>query len=215
MFRRLALAAFAVSGWICNTAHAVVISDTQILLSPTSEFGADYAITAVQAPDRFDPTTLWFSKVDSASQSTLTPITWNVDEEADYYLAQAGTAVTLQTLSSGQFTPLFKLDQAFSLNVPLNSDFYLAVATSDGSSSNPVRDVFGWVHLKNDASGLSILGSAMAYGEGGIVVGTTTPVPEPDTFALASVGLAALALGLRASKRRAAMPRTSPDLSLP
>lgn len=33
----------------------------------------------------------------------------------------------------------------------------------------------------------------MAYGEGGIIVGTTRAVPEPGTFLLSAIGLAGLA----------------------
>lgn len=205
MFKRLSVAAAVVAGALgsASAAHAVVISDTKVLLAPTTEHGANYAITAIQSPDHPDPTTLWFSKVDSANKSTLTPITWNVDQEADYYLAQAGSVVSAQTLASGQFTPLFTLDRAYSIDVSRPGDFYLAVATT-GPGLPPgaafaERNVWGWVHLRNDASGLSVLGSAMAYGEGGIIVGTTTPVPEPGTAALMLLGLAA---GGWATRRR-------------
>ena len=199
MFKPFAWAALLAAGSI-GSAQAIVISNTQILLSPSTQNGANYAITAIQAPDEFDPTTLWFSKVDGIGKSTLTPITWNVDQEADYYLAQAGATFTAQTVAAGQFTPLFTTDTPYSLDVTRPGDFYLGVATSTGTSSP--RTVWGWVHLRNDASGLSVLGSAMAYGEGGIVIGTTTPVPEPGTFVQLGVGLAALAMLRRTGQGR-------------
>ena len=174
---------------------------TQVGIAPTTDHGANYTITVFQTPDRSDPTTLWLSKVDNAGTSTLRPTTWNVDQEADYYLAPAGAVASAQTIASAQFSPLFTLDHPYSLNVPLNSDFYLAIATTYRGPGFE-RDVWGWVHLKNTASGLTQLGSAMAYDEGGIVVGTMTAVPEPGTFAQLGMGLVALALYRRAQGRQ-------------
>jgi len=199
MSKRLALAAL-VAAMSFSGAHAVVISDSKILLSPSTAYGANYAITAIQSATYDDPTTMWFTKQDGLGKSTLKPVTWNVDQEADYYLAGSGSIFTPDSIDAGQFKPLFTLDHGYLLDVPFPGDFYLGVATTGpgpipggAPTSGFARNVFGWVHLKNDARGLSILGSAMAYGEGGIIVGTTTAVPEPGTFLLSAIGLAGLA----------------------
>ena len=39
----------------------------------------------------------------------------------------------------------------------------------------------------------SVMGSAIAYNEPGIIVGTTQVVPEPSSFALSMLGLIGLA----------------------
>jgi hypothetical protein len=93
-------------------------------------------------------------------------------------------------------------DQAsFSANfAQVGSDFYLGGATEKyndpGFQYNDQHwTVFGWAHLKVDASGkLQVLDSAMSFNEGGIVAGSLA-VPEASTcsmMALSLVGLGAL-----------------------
>ena len=66
----------------------------------------------------------------------------------------------------------------------VDADFYL------GTNNNIPEpgDTFGWFELSNTVTGLEILGGAAALGFEGIIVGTTTAVPEP--------GSATLVLGL-------------------
>ncbi len=53
-------------------------------------------------------------------------------------------------------------------------------------------------HFQAQADGtLKLLDSAMAFREGGIVVGTLQAVPEPSTCALMGLGLFAVAVGAR------------------
>ena len=60
------------------------------------------------------------------------------------------------------------------------------------------RTSFGWAHLQAQADGsLKILSSAMAFREGGIVVGALQAVPEPGTWALSIAGLGLLAWARR------------------
>jgi hypothetical protein len=54
---------------------------------------------------------------------------------------------------------------------------------------------YGWVHLRPVNGVLTMVGNVMSYGSPGIVVGTTMLVPEPATWALATVaGLACLCI---------------------
>lgn len=46
------------------------------------------------------------------------------------------------------------------------------------------EDAFGWFELSNTATGLEILDGATAIGFEGIIVGTTTAVPEPGSATL-------------------------------
>lgn len=192
-------------------ANAVVVTGTQILLSKSGLGGmGDYAITAIQEPERVDPTTLWFTASTRGQTTTLRPVTWNVDQEADYYLVGKGDTFTNATIASGRFKPLFTLDHGYSLEVPADGVFYLGVATTQMSwpaeGNVPFgRNAFGWAQIQNGPDGLKLLDSAMAYnGLSGIIIGTNSPVPEPGTWALLLVGLGGVALRDQAGKRRAA-----------
>ena len=62
----------------------------------------------------------------------------------------------------------------------VDADFYL------GTNNNIPEpgDTFGWFELSNTVTGLEILGGAAALGFEGIIVGTTTAVPEPGSATL-------------------------------
>ena len=126
---------------------------------------------------------------------------------ADFYLVSAGSTFSKATIASGNFTPLFNTDQPHTVSVPYDptqsTSFYLGINTGLGFSNNrPNRDVFGWVQLSNSSTGMSIISSAMAYGEAGIIVGTlnTVPVPEADTSAMLLMG--AGVMGFMARRRK-------------
>jgi hypothetical protein len=131
----------------------------------------------------------------SASTGMLRFVTLNLDEGSSLYLVKPGEVVS-QTMVDAP--------GAHSLGGPtgayVGKDFYLGAATS--SMTDPgfswadlhSKTTFGWAHFKADASGkLTIIDSAMAFREGGIIVGTTTAVPEPASFVLMGLGLAGLA----------------------
>ena len=77
------------------------------------------------------------------------------------------------------------------------SDFYLGTSTGEGYDpfmgvEKGRRTAFGWAHLKPSFPGsttLVMLGNVMSYDSPGIIVGTTTLVPEPGVTALFAVGL--------------------------
>lgn len=93
-------------------------------------------------------------------------------------------------------------------NPPLTvgSDFYLAAKTRSYTDPGFSYDdsfytSFGWAHFKVDALGLpQIQESAMAFREGGIIVGTLQAVPEPSTWAMMGVGLVALVWRRRSAR---------------
>ncbi len=90
-------------------------------------------------------------------------------------------------------------------------DIYLGVSTGLGFSptigGKPNRAVYGWVHLHallssiNNAV-LQMVENVMSYDSPGIIVGTTTLVPEP---ASASMFLCAIA-GVLSGRRRRLIP---------
>lgn len=54
--------------------------------------------------------------------------------------------------------------------------FYMDALLPSGPT---VGDEFAWIEITNTGTGLSSLGSATALATGGIIVGTTTSIPEP------------------------------------
>jgi PEP-CTERM motif len=185
--------------------HADTVIDSNFIVTPDSSFPpANYRFTVYQDQAGTDPTSILVE----LSGSTLTAITWNVDEEADYYLVPNLAVFTAATIASGQFPPLFVVDHAYSLNVGFG-DFYLGINTGQGASGgHPNRNVFGWAHFVNDQTGLHMIGNAVTYGNAGIIVGTTTviPVPEPSTLALAGIGTCLIAF---AAVRKKGLSKTS------
>ncbi|MBC7701301.1 PEP-CTERM sorting domain-containing protein [Aquabacterium sp.] len=130
----------------------------------------------------------------------LKGITFNVDEGAKLYVVKAGDVFT--QASSALATNVFG-----STPVPVGTDFYLAAKTRSYTDPGFSYDdsfytSFGWAHFKVDALGKpQLLGSAMAFREGGIIVGTLQAVPEPGTWALMGLGLAALAWRTRSARQ--------------
>lgn len=201
--RKMLIAALVLTAGLSGTTQAAtVVTDTNVTLGSPGLFGSDYSLTLCHENVGGNcGTALWFDKTNKfgwyvglngdayGNYSTLSPVTWTVDIEADYYLVPYGTEFSTATISSGQFSPLFTLDHAYSLDVPFGS-FYLGIAT--GGDFDPLkRDTFGWVQLNNSSNGLVMIGNAMAYGTAGIYVGTsnTVPVPEPETYAMMLAGL--------------------------
>lgn len=192
--------AAALLGTVAMASQAQVVSGTNVLVAPSPFQGANLAITVLQEPTG-NTTTIWLQKTDAtfARTSTLTPVTWNVDEEADYYLVNQGAVLTSATVASGQFTPLFTTDHPYTVQVGLNDSFYLGIVTGLGGTAGvgPNRNIFGWVKLQNASTGLTVIDSAMAYGFDGIVAGSTTTVPESSTGMQFTLGLAGLAVAIR------------------
>jgi hypothetical protein len=190
------MTALVIAGVTClGNAYADVVVNANVTWSSGQpSYMGQYSATVCQTAQTADCdyTSVWFNKVNS----TLTPTTWNVDEEADFYLAPNGVEFSAATIASGQFSPLFVLDNAYSINIPYGT-FYLGVNTGTGFTydengyGGPGREVFGWMQLHNSSAGLQMISNAMAYGTNGIFIGTTdvVPVPEPEAYAMMLAGL--------------------------
>lgn len=195
----------AVAAWLAShaMAHAVVLSDTQVLLESGASQGADYLLLVNQAPEREDLTAVFFNKQNAADSSRLGVETYTVDQGVDLFLVQAGDVISSAALSQGRYPVMKELGALAFVDVPLPGDFYLGLATTDYmyASEYQTRNVWGWAHFRNDGAGLRLLGSAVAYGEGGIVAGTTTAVPEPSALVLVCLGLTGIACVSRKTPR--------------
>lgn len=194
-----------VAAWLAShaVAHAVVLSDTQVTLESGANYGADYELLVNQAPEREDLTAVFFNKQNAAGLSRLGVVTYTVDQGVDLYLVRAGDVISSAALAEGRYPVMKELGAVAFVDVPLPGDFYLGLATTDYvyASEYQTRNVWGWAHFRNDAAGLRLLGSAVAYGEGGIVAGATAPVPEPGTLLLAGLGLTGIACLSRKTPR--------------
>jgi len=136
-----------------------------------------------------------------------------------FLLAHPGDVLTADTFAHG----VPAAQDPYS-NPTAGLDFYLAgkvvttyldpgepfvIATDHSSNALPgwPYDVrFGWAHIHINLDGTAqVLASAMAYGEGGIIVGTVQAVPEPASLALAFIGLGLVGA---ARLRQARPPKT-------
>jgi hypothetical protein len=136
-------------------------------------------------------------------------VTSNIDEGSDWYLGAAGVIFSASRIANGEFGLFVRSDFSGATINPITTtgaSFYLCVNTGTGfSATGPNREIFGWAELKSDGSTLSLSSSAVSYTMPGIIIGTTTAVPEPASaglfFSIASVFVAL------ASKRRRKCPQ--------
>jgi hypothetical protein len=177
--------ALACLGRAAQSASAAITPDTQILFSGSN---SDYLGTISQTLAN-DPTSVWFKY----TGTTLRADMWNLDEESDWYLANAGQIFSPGTIAAQQFTKVFTIDSPAPAVTISVGDFFLAVNTGTGfAGGKPGRNVFGWVKIHNTGTTLTAVSSAVAYGEPGIMIGSTTPVQEPATLLLAPAAVALL-----------------------
>lgn len=179
-------------------AHAVV--ETGHWVSYSASFG-NFAVNVDQTIDG-DYTGVF---MDYAA-GKLRGITFNLDEGAKMYVVKAGDVFT--QASSALATNVFGDEP-----VLVGTDFYLAAKTR--STTDPgyhfddtFYSSFGWGHFKVDETGTpQLLASAMAFREGGIIVGTTQAVPEPSALALIGIGLVGVACRARVVAKSATARR--------
>jgi hypothetical protein len=188
-----------IASLLVGDVQAVVISDTPITfgLSPIPPFPPLFtthrAVVIQSLNDDYTETSFRYDG------TTLGVTTFLIDEGADWYLVNEAAPLTAATISSGQFTPLLSGNTIHPpISLPLGV-FYLGVNTGIGFGAGN-RAVFGWLKLDNTGTTLKSISNAMAYGEQGIYVGTTTAVPEPGAGAGAACVCVAL-LSARGSLR--------------
>lgn len=126
----------------------------------------------------------------------------SADEEGDWYLVQPGDTFTANTIANRSFPVIddwtHPPQNEFATVDVGTSDFYLGVRTGIGYSPYdnyyyaPHRSVYGWVHLQPVNGALTMLGNVMAYDCTGIIVGSTTAVPEPPAMLLSILAVTVL-----------------------
>jgi len=163
--------------------------------NPGFEPYANYWATVYEDAAGTDPTSVWFVH----NGTDLEIVSWNLDDESDWYLVQRGDTFSRDTINRGLFPVLFTTEHPRPPVSIGTEDFYLGV---NASTFRGDRDVFGWVEIGNSPDGLVQLDDATAYGVG-IIVGTTSVVSEPGALCLL---LLAAGSGLLAYRLRRQSP---------
>lgn len=198
----LALAASQVDG-------AIVLSDR---VSITSISPTEFRATVLQTPANLntpasDVTNIWFKYTPVSvgnPVAKLEAVTWWLDDGSDWSLVQLNDRFHSRDLALKRF-PIFVSDSIpgyypgppVPVNLASNGFIYLGINTGvsydDGPPPNPgssSRDAYGWLKLGRTSSGQWFAAeSAIAYNSLGIIVGTTTSIPEPSTSGLLLMGI--------------------------
>jgi hypothetical protein len=191
MFRYVAIAFFA----FATTAHAqtVFVNSHIVADSRSNPPGIGFQISKDGQPPPFHEPPLSCVECDTEISfqydgSKIKTFTVLADEASDWFLVQPGDIFSATTINAGKFPAIINLNpppQGGEVTVG-SGEFYLGVRTSRGQIAN--RNAYGWVHLRPVGGMLTMVGNVMSYNSRGIIVGTTTVVPEPST--VLSIGLA-------------------------
>lgn len=193
---------------------AIVISDTPIALNASTDvFGrANYKLTVDQTPSGDYTSVGLYIEAISHTQFSLEFVGSNADDGSAWFLVDSGEGFTRAGIARNEYPKFIDINDPFlpRLVVTVGNDFYLGVNTGVSyTESGDFRDALGWVRLKARALGdpesgipprrmtLEMVGNAMSYYSPGIIVGTTTVVPEPTAIALGGTSLLAFAVLLR------------------
>lgn len=132
---------------------------------------------------------LYFN-VDAAG--TLTTVTFTLGGGFAYFSVPALSTFDVNYVQSNRPWSGNIGDKTNSLATPFNVPFYLGYYVQSGNPSATIsantNDGYGWAELIRGVNGLSLIDSALQYPSGGIIVGTTTAVPEPGTDAAVALG---------------------------
>ena len=122
----------------------------------------------------------------------------SADGGIDLFLVQPNQVFSPAAVDAGSVTVIHNLVPPKS-SPPVfvgTSDIYLGVRTGVGfippftpDHVVPNRDVYGWVHLRPVNGVLTMVENVISYNSRGIVVPTTSVVPEPTSAAMVACGL--------------------------
>jgi hypothetical protein len=186
--------------------HAVVLAT--VILGTSAHAASDWEVSQAapdsvrlglyQEPGNVDVTYLELNVAtqgggNQAVSRVLSGATFSLDGGAALYAALPGEVIDNAALDAGNRLALVgPTQQAWgSLTVQGTDTFWLAAKVREGNLANGPWSSLGWAQLRFDTDGqLRLLNSHIAYNVPQLTVGA---VPEPGTWALLSIGLAAVA----------------------
>ncbi|MGI9240688.1 MAG: PEP-CTERM sorting domain-containing protein [Verrucomicrobiales bacterium] len=117
-----------------------------------------------------------------------------LDEGVSLFFVDANEAFSESNILGAAFTEV-----SFGTVYTLPQDFFLGIRTPALEVDfGPFSPAYGWAEIQNPGTGeLLLVDHAVAYGGQGIFVDTLTPIPEPNSLALALVGLGFILLKMR------------------
>lgn len=170
-------------------AQTVVVPNDNVRLSRINEMG-DYYLFVCAETVCTDPGRPYFAFLSyTGSSITIDPNMTSADYQY-YHVANFGEVFNPRVIGN-------------SLGEVGTGDFYLGIwiPTGDPLNPPPLQD-YGWVHLRPVNGELTMVSNAMSYLGRGIVIGTTTVVPESTTAMIGAIGLI-VSSKFRAFQRRA------------
>jgi hypothetical protein len=212
MLRYLAVAFFA----FATSVHAQTVFVNSHIVAQSSPQGIGFQISKDGTPPPFhqDPFTCVECDTEISFLYDGTKIKGGVvslDEGSDWFLVQPGDTFSAATINAGQFPVIHDVNPPHGGEVTVGpGEFYLGVRTGrgfGGPGGKPNRNAYGWVHLRPENGMLTMVQNVMSYNSRGIIVGTTTVVPEPST--VLSIGIA-LSVATLFTRRR----RLRPDIDI-
>lgn len=199
MNRQLVFACFAIAVMaaalhspLAFAAPRVVVGTNVQLVSLADGGDSNYSLRTGTPPFGDDGTAVFLQY-----DSTRVVITGGLaDEGANFFIVQPGDRVSKSPILAHEFPPLTH-PNGYQHN---GNDFYIGIAAPLMQWQQfPPQELpympneFGWVHLQPDGDQLRMLANVMSYESLGIIVGTSTLVPEPTTAAMAVTGVTAIA----------------------
>jgi hypothetical protein len=188
--RLIGLTLIALAALACNLrGQTVVVNDNLSIFDPihssdTYEFGIFLEQDA--AKSTYTEVFLDYDFTRVSFNNTL------LDESMDVYLVKPGDIFSPANIQAGLFPKVFVVYPYATSSVVVGTrDFYLGISTGIGTAQVPGeyvpnRTAFGWVHLHPifpaAVARVSMVDNVMSYDSPGIIVGTTTLVPEPATI---------------------------------
>ena len=184
---------------LVSSASGQIVEDTNITVDASPGL---FNLTVFQSPEsgaNRDDTSVFGSVTVAGPTAMLLFEGIVLDEGSDWFAVNQGDLFTRDTIDSGQFNTLIDGLQADALTIEVDQSFFLGVNTGSGLVDSidfqPNRQHFGWGEFLIDQNGeLQLLDNAVAYDQGGIVVGTSVAVPEPSTGLLMLAAAAVLFL---------------------
>ena len=147
--------------------------------------GGDFRLVVFAGPDKA------LSGLNStgveARGTELTPVIETLGPPGLWYVVDDGDHFTRDAVAADEFAAFkagFPSPAMNTIDIGEYGEFLL------GTTSYPFRDrftdFFGWARIRLSPLGVELLDNAVAYNSEGIIVGTSTVVPEPSAIALAA-----------------------------